>query len=157
MYLRGQGQQIYDNRFFMKPSHLGPSFICWSMSQFRGDMERVQKLRISLTPRSQAQRCNTLSGVIDTTESSSTVFLTPRCQAQRCYWHQGFKLSGVINTAESSSAVLLTPWSQVHLSYWHLKLSGVTVVSSSAVPRCQCLYKVKNVALNLIFHWFFPI
>ena len=111
---------------------------------------------LSLTPRSQAQRCNTLSGVIDTTESSSTVFLTPRCQAQRCYWHQGFKLSGVINTAESSSVVLLTPWSQVHLSYCHLKLSGVTVVSSSAVPltlwsqtpRCQCLYKVKNVVLN---------
>ena len=120
---------------------------------------------LSLTPRSQAQRCSVIR---------SAVLLTPRSQAQRCFWHHGVKLSGVIDTKDSSSAVLLTPRSQAQRCYWHhgVKCTCLIDTSSSAVsPWCQALQChwhcgvrlrdvnafTKSKMLYLIFHRFFPI
>ena len=104
---------------------------------------------ISMTPRSQTQRCQwhhgvRLSVVNDTTESYSALSMTPRSQTQRCQWHHGVRLSIVNDTTESDSALSMTPWSQTQRCQWHrgVRLSVVkdTMESDSALlltPQSQ--------------------
>ena len=52
-------------------------------------------------------RMQKLRGVFDAAESSSRVSLPPRSQAQRCHCHREVILGGVNDTAESNMIYLI--------------------------------------------------